>query len=77
MSRWVGQLPSICGVTLFLPPCKLGSSLVLILVVDAYKSWNLEGNGGRSGEVSSSRFRFNVKIVWSFEGVLCSSSEEE
>lgn len=50
------------GVTLFRPPCKLGSSLVLTLAVDAYRSWNLEGRGGRS-ERASSRLRFNVDVV--------------
>ena len=43
---WVGQFPSTCGITRLRPPWRLGTSLRLTRVVEAYRSWKLLGKGG-------------------------------
>lgn len=42
-------MPSTWGMTRLRPPWRLGSSFTLTRVLEAYRSWNAAGNGGRDG----------------------------
>lgn len=50
----------MCGVVRLRPPWREGSSWALVRALEAYRSRNREGKGGREEEGAASCFRFRL-----------------